>query len=95
MRQFTNLCFVSLFLCASSAHATIFSQIHGIIHDPQHRPIACAHVEVKAANSAFSQTVTSGQDGSFSIASLPLGDYSVTVSETGFAASRQTLTHAF
>jgi hypothetical protein len=62
MRQFTILCFVSLFLYASSAQATIFSQIHGVVHDPQHRPIAGAHVEVKAANSAFSQTVTSGQE---------------------------------
>ncbi len=92
MRQFAIVCV--LFLCASSAHATIFGQVHGVVHDPQHRPVAGAKVEVKSANSAFAKTAATGQDGAFSIASLPLGDYYVTVSEAGFSAARQRLTLA-
>ena len=37
------------------AHATVFGEVQGIVHDPQHRPIAGATVVLKSANSAFSQ----------------------------------------
>ena len=56
MRNLALLCLLSLFLgflAPQAAHATIFSQVHGVVHDPQHRPIAGAHIELHAANSAF------------------------------------------
>jgi hypothetical protein len=76
------------------ASATIFGQVHGVVHDPQHRPVAGAHVELRAANSAFSRNVVSEQDGSFAMASIPLGDYVVTVSQAGFGTVKQALTLA-
>jgi outer membrane cobalamin receptor len=83
-----------LILLAVAAHASIFSQLHGIVHDPQHRPIAGAHIQLRAANSTFTQSTVTAQDGSFTIPSLPLGDYTLTVSQSGFSAIRQTLTLA-
>ncbi len=94
MRRFTLLFLVLALVRASTAHATIFGQVHGIVHDPQHRPVAGAQVEIRSANSAFAKTASTDREGSFSITPLPLGDYLVTVSATGFAPLRQTLTLA-
>ena len=76
------------------AHASIFSQVHGVVHDPQHRPIAGARVSLRAAHSDFTQAAVTTQDGSFTIASIPLGDYILTVSQPGFATTRQSITLA-
>jgi hypothetical protein len=31
-----------------AAHATIFGSVHGLIHDPQHRPVQNAQVTVRS-----------------------------------------------
>ncbi|MEO7030481.1 MAG: TonB-dependent receptor, partial [Acidobacteriaceae bacterium] len=92
MRALACLFFILAF--ASAAHATIFGQVHGVVHDPQHRPIAGARVEVRAAHSDLTLTALTNQDGSFSFASVPLGEYIVTVSCAGFATASETLTLA-
>jgi hypothetical protein len=94
MRKLALLCFLALFLNTATAHATIFSQVHGVVHDPQHRPIAGAHIELHAANSAFTQATLTANDGSFTIPSIPLGDYILTISQSGFSTIKQTLTLA-
>jgi len=94
MRKLVLLCLWSLLLGTTAAYATIFGQLHGVVHDPQHRPIAGAHVELQAATSAYTQSAVTGQDGSFTLSSIPLGDYIITISQTGFATKRQTLTLA-
>src|ERR1700744_2141365 len=90
MRKFALLCL----LIPIAAQATIFTQVHGVVHDPQHRPIAGAHIELHAANSAFTKIAVTAQDGSFALPSIPLGDYSLTISQTGFTSAKQTLTLA-
>ena len=94
MRELALFCFLMLFSGASAAHASIFGQVHGVVHDPQHRPVAGARVEVRAAHSAFVRTAMTGQDGSFTLSSIPLGDYAVTASQKGFESVRQVLTLA-
>jgi hypothetical protein len=94
MRKLVLLLLLPLLSVASTARATIFGQIHGIVHDPQHRPIAGATVELHAANSGYAVTVLSAPDGSFSIPSVPLGDYEITVSQPGFESMKQQLTLA-
>jgi hypothetical protein len=80
-------------LCATTlAHATIFSRVHGIVHDPQHRPIAGAKVTLRAGHSALTFTATTNAAGEFDVPSVPLGDYIVSVSNPGFAEYKQTLT---
>jgi hypothetical protein len=93
MRKLALLCLLSL-VSAITARATIFSQLHGVVHDPQHRPIANAHIELHANNSAFTKSTTTAQDGSFTIPSLPLGDYTITISQPGFDTAKQSLTLA-
>jgi len=94
MRKLALLCLFSLLLGTAVAHATIFGQIHGVVHDPQHRPIAGAHIELLAATSSFTQSTVTNQDGSFTLSSIPLGDYIITVSQAGFATRKETLTLA-
>jgi outer membrane cobalamin receptor len=94
MRKLVLLCLLFLSLKSPAAHAAIFSQVHGVVHDPQHRPISGAHIELHAATSAFTQTTLSAQDGSFAISSIPVGDYILTISQPGFATATQTLTLA-
>jgi outer membrane cobalamin receptor len=74
------------------AHATVFSELQGIVHDPQHRPLPGAHITLTAAYSAYTQSIDSNANGAFTLPNIPLGDYSVTIAHTGFATLRQPLT---
>ncbi len=89
-----SLLLLTLLFISTRAHAGVFGQIHGVVHDPQHRPVTGAHVTVKSATSSFTQTTTSGPDGNFSVPALPLGDYLITVSDTGFETATESITLA-
>lgn len=82
-----------LFIIAPFARAaTIFGSVHGIVHDPQHRPISGAQVTVKSATSDWSQSTSTDDDGQFTVLTVPIGDYRVTVTQPGFADSEQAVT---
>src|SRR5580698_2480040 len=92
MRHRSSFLFTALVLIASvSAHATVFANIHGVVHDPQHRPVAGAHVGLKAADSSFTLIATTDRDGEFELQQVPIGVYSLQVSATGFATTDETL----
>jgi hypothetical protein len=84
--------FIAFLLFGTLLHATIFGRIQGVVHDPQHRPMAGASVRLQATTSDWSQTVQSDDNGEFSFASVPVGDYRITVTEPKFEASQQTVT---
>jgi hypothetical protein len=86
--------FVAFLLFGVSAFATIFGAVRGVVHDPQHRPIAGASVKLKSATSDWTQTAQTDQDGAFSFTAVPVGDYLVTVTKSGFADDQQTVTVA-
>jgi Carboxypeptidase regulatory-like domain/TonB dependent receptor/TonB-dependent Receptor Plug Domain len=86
--------FVVILLFGVSTLANIFGTVRGVVHDPQHRPIADASVKLKSATSDWMQTAQTGQDGAFSFSAVPVGDYLVTVTKTGFADDQQTVTVA-
>jgi hypothetical protein len=73
-------------------HAAIFGRIQGIVHDPQHRPVAGASVRLQAITSDWSQTAQADDNGEFSFTAVPVGDYKITVTQPKFAASEQTVT---
>jgi len=81
-----------LLLSASIARATVFSQLQGVVHDPQHRPLAAAHITLAAARSAFTLSADSNAEGAFTLPNVPLGDYTVTVTHAGFQSLQQSLT---
>src|SRR5258707_631113 len=91
MRGVLKLLAALLFL-VMPALATIFGTVRGIVHDPQHRPIVDATVTLKAKSSDYTQTLQTDAEGQFHFDAVPLGEYSVTVSQSGFAAEEQLVT---
>jgi hypothetical protein len=86
--------FVILVLTLSSglARATVFATIHGVVHDMQHRPIANAQIKILAAESAFSLSGRTEANGAFEIGQVPIGVYRLSISASGFAEYKQSLT---
>ncbi len=85
---------VSLLAAASPALADAYGRVQGIVHDPQHRPIAGASVTLHSSTSEFHLTASTNADGLFRFPSVPLGEYAVTVSQSGFASLTQSFTLA-
>ena len=88
------LCLAFVLACSCLLHAAIFGKIQGVVHDPQHRPVAGAAVTLKAATSDWSQTTQTNDNGEFSFTTVPLGDYKITVSQAKFDAAEQSVTVA-
>jgi hypothetical protein len=95
MRRFAFCsCLVVLLTCASLLHAAIFGKVQGVVHDPQHRPLSGASVKLTATTSDWSQTTQTGDDGQFTFTTVPIGDYKITVTQSKFETSEQTVTVA-
>ena len=86
------LVLVILFGFSAAALATVFGSVRGVVHDPQHRPVAGASVKLKSATSDWTETAQTDQDGEFSFTTVPLGDYVVSVTKSGFADAQQAVT---
>lgn len=79
-------------LVTSGAYATVFGTVRGIVHDPQHRPISGIEVVLKRNNSDYKQGTQTSAEGDFHFDSVPIGDYIVTVSKSGFTPQEQRIT---
>ncbi len=78
-----------LMLWTMPAIASVFGNVRGIVHDPQHRPIQRAHITLKAQTSDWIQSQDSDDSGEFEFRSVPIGTYTVTVSSQGFLQTQQ------
>jgi outer membrane cobalamin receptor len=87
LKLFAALLFLSVPLLA-----TVFGTVRGIVHDPQHRPIADATVTLKAKTSDYTQTAKTDAEGGFHFDAVALGEYSVKVSQAGFTMQEQVVT---
>jgi hypothetical protein len=93
MRKVIFYVYLPVFLTfGSPLHATIFGRIQGIVHDPQHRPIAGASVKLQAITSDWSQTAQTSNEGEISFPTVPVGDYKITVTQANFETAEQTVT---
>lgn len=86
------LIFVISLLIVTTAFSTVFGSVRGIVHDPQHRPISDAKVVLKAKASDYVQTVQTDANGEFHFDAVPLGKYTVTVSQANFVSQETTIT---
>jgi hypothetical protein len=89
-RVFIAACLLSLPL----AMAAVLATVRGVVHDPQHRPIAGSTVTLHAATSDFVEEEKTNTDGEFSFSAVPAGDYFVTAAQPGFATAKQSITVA-
>ncbi len=92
MRRLRFILAVIACLAASvPAGATVFAKVHGVVHDPQHRPIAGATVKLTTAESSFAIAATTNSEGEFDLQQAPIGVYMLKISATGFATAEQPL----
>ena len=77
---------------AAGVLATVFGNVRGIVHDPQHRPVQDVAVILKAINSEFTERTQTNAEGEFHFEAVPLGEYTVSVSDVTFVAQPQTIT---
>lgn len=80
---------VCLILFASLSFASVFGTVRGVVHDPQHRPIPGASVLLSAAASEWTRSVVTDAKGEFVLMAVPVGEYSVTASCSGFSPLKQ------
>ncbi|HLY20138.1 MAG TPA: TonB-dependent receptor, partial [Bryobacteraceae bacterium] len=66
--------------------------LQGIVHDPQHRPIAGAQIALRTPGGALANTAQSDANGEFRVHNIPEGGYQVTVSAPGFDPLEQMVT---
>src|SRR5208337_3233745 len=91
MRQRVLMTMLLAFLLSSAALAEDFGKVRGVVHDPQHRPIAGATVSLRAQSSPWSRSTQSDSDGQFHFADVPVGDYVVNVTAPGFTGQGQSV----
>jgi len=91
MRRFM-LFVLFILLLAGACLATVFGTVRGIVHDPQHRPVSGIEVVLKAKASEFTLNTRTDDAGQFHFDAVPLGEYTVAVSDGDFVADQQTVT---
>jgi outer membrane receptor protein involved in Fe transport len=79
-------------LAALPTFASVFGTVKAIVHDPQHRPVRGAQVEVQSRTSAFKMAGATNDDGIATLQNVPVGEYDVTIQSPGFAAVQQSVT---
>ena len=67
-----------------SAQTSTVGSISGTVRDPQGNAVAKAEVTITEETTGQTRTVTTDNDGSFSVQSLPVGRYTVSTSPQGF-----------
>ena len=78
------VCFLSLLLIVAIAQA-FRGGIQGIVTGPSGTPVDAAAVEAVHQLTGISYAMPSSSAGEFAFQNLPLGEYTVTVAQEGFA----------
>ena len=86
------VCVLFILICATNSLASVFGDVRGIVHDPQHRPIAGATIYLRARAVDFSQTTQTNSDGEFFFRAVPIGQYFLRIEFSGFSKVEQPVT---
>lgn len=78
---------VTLFLTNSASAQTTTSTIEGTVKDANGALIAGAQVKASSTTLAVERTVVTNAEGFYRLVTLPAGEYTVTVTQSGFAES--------
>src|SRR5712671_397517 len=90
-RSIATIILLALF-AALPAFASVFGTVKAIVHDPQHRPVQGAQVEVQSRTSAFKTSGTTNEEGMALLSNVPVGEYDVKIVSSGFSAAQQSVT---
>jgi hypothetical protein len=86
LTAFSVLLVITCFSLSIIAQTTT-STIEGVVTDPNGAVIAGATVKASGTTIGAERTVTTDAEGFYRLAALPAGTYTITISQTGFAAS--------
>lgn len=75
------------------AFAQVGAMLAGIVTDPSHAAIGAATVTVKNTETGVSRSTTTDAQGYYQFVQLPVGNYEIHVSKTGFAEATRTGIH--
>src|SRR2546425_13214608 len=67
----------------------IFGVVSGMVEDPQHRPVQQADVTLRAQLSSWQEQAQTSAEGKFSFATVPAGEYLISVTRQGFQTVEQ------
>jgi Carboxypeptidase regulatory-like domain/TonB dependent receptor len=87
MRFRSSLGFLLLLISSSLIAQTFRGTILGTVTDPQGAVVAGAEVTVRNVDTGLERNSQTSADGSYAIPELPIGTYTVTVSQSGFQTS--------
>src|SRR5207249_10712342 len=91
--RIANLACVLVAFCAAT---TVLGQtlergeISGTVYDPNHAVVPRAEVTLSSPSTGFERTVPSDDSGSYVFTQVPAGEYQITVTAAGFAATKVT-----
>jgi len=92
MTRRSVLAAICLAIALVTAHAqSNYAVVRGSILDPQHRPIAGAHIHMTSAVTGAERDVSSNSTGLYEIAGLQPGAYTLAVDSPGFKQAKQTV----
>ena len=83
---------LALLAVAASVAAAAVGTLRGVVHDPQHRPVPGATVTLASRHSDWHNTTVSDAAGEFLFKEVPIGDYILTVTLSGFRPATSDLT---
>jgi len=78
--------------CFTAALASVFGDIRGTARDPQGHVIPGAAVKLRSRTTDLKRSTQTNSSGEFMFRSVPIGEYTVTVSAKGFADAMSRIT---
>ena len=92
MRIANLACVLVAFCAATTALGQTLErgEISGSVYDPKHAVVPGAQVTLGSPSTGFERTVPSDDSGSYVFTQVPAGEYQITVTAGGFAATRVT-----
>jgi hypothetical protein len=85
---------ISAGLMPAGVQAADVGSVRGVVHDAQHLTIPQATVKLKSVTSDWQQSTTTDDHGEFAFMTVPLGDYTLNVSQSEYNSVIQWVTVA-
>jgi hypothetical protein len=86
---FAVLALLGALFTPAQLYAAAFGSVLGVVQDSQERPVAGAKIKIQAAASDWMQLTETDAHGEFSFSTVALGDYMLSIAQSGFASSTQ------
>lgn len=91
MRQFFKVCLCVALAIAAQAQVN-FAHLHGVVVDPQQRPISNATVTLRAVATGVSRSVLTNSSGLYEAPAVASGAYTLTIAVPGYVPVSRNLT---